>query len=335
MSLIIPGLPMTHSKLLLAAIAMASIATMQVAAQHGYKAPRTPWGDPDIQGNYTNLTEAGTPLEKPREFEGRNLKDISGDELRTIKREAAQRTINAFLGPTEAPDNWWQVAYKNIENGAQAWMVIDPPDGKVPPLTPEAQQRQQAAQDARKRNTRGPADSYTDRSLYDRCITRGFPSSGMPTIYGNSSQIVQGPGFVAIMYEMIHDTRLIPVAPANHLGTEIRSDMGYSRGHWEGDTLVVETSHFLPRSVYRNANADRLKVVERFTPVSPTQLRWNVTVDDPTTWTKPWTFSMPLTLNPSEPMMPYECHEGNYGLKNILSAARAEERKAAEGVSNP
>jgi len=335
MSLIIPGLPMTHSKLLLAAIAMASIATMQVAAQHGYKAPRTPWGDPDIQGNYTNLTEAGTPLEKPREFEGRNLKDISGDELRTIKREAAQRTINAFLGPTEAPDNWWQVAYKNIENGAQAWMVIDPPDGKVPPLTPEAQQRQQAAQDARKRNTRGPADSYTDRSLYDRCITRGFPSSGMPTIYGNSSQIVQGPGFVAIMYEMIHDTRLIPVAPANHLGTEIRSDMGYSRGHWEGDTLVVETSHFLPRSVYRNANADRLKVVERFTPVSPTQLRWNVTVDDPTTWTKPWTFSMPLTLNPSEPMMPYECHEGNYGLKNILSAARAEERKAAEGVSKP
>jgi len=309
---------------------MASIATMQVAAQHGYKAPRTPWGDPDIQGNYTNLTEAGTPLEKPREFEGRNLSEIKGDELRKVKREAAQRTIDAFLGPTEAPDNWWQVAYKNIENGSQAWMVIDPPDGKVPPLTAEAQQRQQAALDARKRNMRGSADSYIDRSLYDRCITRGFPTSGMPTIYGNSSQIVQGPGFVAITYEMIHDTRLVPVAPASQIGKEIRSDMGYSRGHWEGDTLVVETTNFLSRSVYRNANADRLKVTERFTPVSATQLRWNVTLDDPTTWTKAWTFSIPLTLNAAEPMMPYECHEGNYGLKNILSAARAEERKAAE-----
>jgi hypothetical protein len=311
-------------------VALAIVMSVQLSAQHGYKAPRTPWGDPDIQGNYTNLTEAGTPLEKPREFEGRTLGDIKADELRTIKREAAARTINAFLGPTEAPDNWWQIAYKNIENGAQAWMVIDPPDGKIPPLTPEAQQRQQAALEARKRNTRGPADSYTDRSLYDRCITRGFPSSGMPTIYGNSSQIVQGPGFVAITYEMIHDTRLIPVAPAAQVGKEIRSDMGYSRGRWDGDTLVVETTNFLPRSIYRNANADRLKVIERFTPMGPKQLRWNVTLDDQSTWTKPWTFSMPLTLDPAEPMMPYECHEGNYGLKNILSAARAEERKAAE-----
>ena len=323
---------MSHSttRLLIASAVVALVAAVEVAAQHGYKAPRTPWGDPDIQGNYTNLTEAGTPLEKPREFEGRKLSEIGGDELRKIKRDAAQRTINAFLGPTEAPDNWWQVAYKNIENGAQAWMVIDPPDGKVPPLTPEAQQRQQAAQEARKKSTRGPADSYTDRSLYDRCITRGFPSSGMPTIYGNSSQIVQGPGFVAITYEMIHDTRLIPVVSATQLGKEIRSDFGYSRGHREGDTLVVETTNFLPRSVYRNANADRLKVTERFTPLSATQLRWNVTLDDPTTWTKPWTFAIPLTLNPAEPMMPYECHEGNYGLKNILSAARAEERKAAD-----
>ena len=320
----------TSKRVLIAAPIAALLLAAQPDAQHGYKASRTPWGDPDIQGNYTNLTEAGTPLEKPKEFEGRNLSDIKGDELRKIKREAAERTIKAFLGPTEAPDNWWQVAYTKIENGAQAWMIIDPPDGRVPPLTKEAQERQQAAAEARKRNTRGPADSYTDRSLYDRCITRGFPTSGMPTIYGNSSQIVQGPGYVAITYEMIHDTRLIPVVPANQLGQGIRSDMGYSRGHWEGDTLVVETTNFLGRSVFRNASPDRLKVVERFTPSSPTQLRWTVTIDDPTTWTKPWTFTMPLTMNPTEPMMPYECHEGNYGLKNILSAARADERKAAE-----
>ena len=319
-----------------ATCAMAGVLlAVQLNAQQAYKAPRTPWGDPDIQGNYTNLTEAGTPLEKPREFEGRKLEDIKGDELRKIKRDAAERTIKQFLGPTEAPDNWWQVAYKNIEGGAQAWMVIDPPDGRIPPLTPEAQQKQQAAAEARKRNTRGPADSWTDRSLYDRCITRGFPNSGMPTIYGNSSQIVQGPGYVAITYEMIHDTRMIPVVPAAQLGKDVRSDMGYSRGHWEGDTLVVETTNFMGRSVYRNANPDRLKVIERFTRISPTALRWTVTLDDPTTWTKPWTFAMPLTLNPSEPMMPYECHEGNYGLKNILSAARAEERKAAEAAAKP
>ena len=307
---------------------MVVIAAAHSSAQ-SYKAPKTPWGDPDIQGNYTNLTEAGTPLERPKEFEGRQLSDISADELRALKRQAAERTINNFLGPTEAPDNWWQVAYRNAENGVQAWLVIDPPDGKIPPLTPEAQQRQQAAAEARKRNTRGAADSYTDRSLYDRCITRGFPNSGMPTIYGNSSQIVQGPGYVAITYEMIHDTRIIPLTAAQHLGSSIRSDFGDSRGHWEGDTLVVETTNFLARSVYRNANPERLKITERFTRVGPNTLRWAVTVDDATTWTKPWTFSLPLTLNSAEPMMPYECHEGNYGLKNILSAARAEDAKAA------
>jgi len=307
---------------------MMAVAAAQSSAQ-SYKAPKTPWGDPDIQGNYSNLTEAGTPLERPKEFEGKQLSEISAEELRTLKRQAAERTINNFLGPTEAPDNWWQVAYRNAENGAQAWLVIDPPDGKIPPLTPEAQQRQQAAAEARKRSNRGPADSYTDRSLYDRCITRGFPNSGMPTIYGNSSQIVQGPGYVAITYEMIHDTRVIPITSAPHLAMNIRSDFGDSRGHWEGDTLVVETTNFLGRSVYRNANAERLTIVERFTPVGPNRLKWTVTVDDPTTWTKPWTFSLPLTVNPSEPMMPYECHEGNYGLKNILSAARADDAKAA------
>jgi hypothetical protein len=303
-----------------------ALAVASISAQHSYKAPRTPWGDPDIQGNYTNLTEAGTPLEKPKELEGRALGEISGEELRTIKRQAAERTITAFLGPTEAPDNWWQVAYRKIEDGAQAWLIVDPIDGKIPPLTPEAQRRQQAAAEARKRNTRGPADSYTDRSLYDRCITRGFPNSAMPTIYGNSSHISQGPGYVAITYEMIHDTRIIPLSNGPRLAPSIRTDFGDSRGRWDGDTLVVETTNFLERSVYRNANAERLKITERFTPKGPKTLQWTVTIDDPTTWTRPWTFSLPLTLNPSEPLQLYECHEGNYGLRNILSAARAEEQ---------
>jgi hypothetical protein len=151
----------------------------------------------------------------------------------------------------------------------------------------------------------------------------------MPTIYGNAYEFVQGPGYVAIVYEMIHETRVIPLDGRPHVSTSAQLDMGDARGHWDGDTLVVETTNFRDRSVYMNANPDRLRLTERFTRIGPTQVRWAVTVDDATTWTAPWTFSMPLTLDESEPLMPYECHEGNYGLKNILSAARAEERNAS------
>jgi hypothetical protein len=152
----------------------------------------------------------------------------------------------------------------------------------------------------------------------------------MPSIYGNSYQIVQGPGYVAIRYEMIHETRVIPLDDHHpHVGKKVHLDMGDARGHWEGDTLVVETTNFNARSVYRNANPDILKMTERFRRIAPDQVRWSVTLDDPTTWTRPWTFAMPLTENNKEPLLPYECHEGNYGLRNILSAARAEERAAA------
>jgi len=296
------------------------------AAAGRYVTPRTPWGDPDFQGNYTNLYEAGTPLERPDEFAGRKLQDITADELKAVKKSIQENTIQRFETPFDAPSNWWQVAFR-LENGAQAWLVVDPEDGRIPPLTAEAQQRDAARVWARQRSGRGPADSYEDRSLYDRCITRGFPTSGMPTIYGNSSRIVQGPGFVAIQYEMIHETRIIPVdrQPRPHVGATIHLDMGDSRGHWEGDTLVVETTNFHPRSVFRNANPETMRFVERFSRTAADKLRWTVTVDDPKTWTRPWTFSMPLTLTDSEPIMQYECHEGNYGLRNILSAARAEE----------
>jgi len=183
------------------------------------------------------------------------MNDVSPEERARLKREAAERTIGRFLGPAEAPDNWWQPAYgKFSENGAQLWLIVDPADGKVPPLTAAAQARRTAREEARRRNTRGPADSWTDRSLYDRCITRGFPSSGMPTIYGNSSQIIQGPGYVAIVYEMIHDTRIIPLDGRPHLGTSSQFDFGDSRGRWEGETLVVETTNFRDRSVYMNAS---------------------------------------------------------------------------------
>jgi len=313
-------------------VAALVLASAPLTAQKGeYKAPRTPWGDPDLQGNFTNLSEAGTPMERPKEYEGRNVNDISPEQRAQIKKKLAEDTIGRFLGPTEAPDNWWQPAYgKFVEKGAQLWLITDPADGKIPPLTPDAQKRAAARAEARRTNTRGPADSWTDRNLYDRCITRGYPGSMLPAIYGNANQIVQAPGYVAITMEMIHETRVIPLDGRPHASKNVHLDMGDARGHWEGETLVVETTNFRDRSVYQNANPDTLKLTERFTRISPRTVRWTVTVDDPSTWTKPWTFSMPLTQDETEPLMPYECHEGNYGLKNILSAARAEEKAGAK-----
>ena len=312
----------------LIACAVIGVGVMSVAmsGQTSWTAPRTPWGDPDLQGTYTNTYENGTPFERPDEFAGRKLEDIKGEELRKIKREAQQRSISAFQGPIHAPDNWWQDNLF-LERGSQAWFVVDPEDGKIPPMTAEARQRIAARAEVRKKSGRGPADSYEDRSLYDRCITRGLPGSMLPAIYGNQYQIVQAPGSVAIVYEMIHETRVIPLDGRPVVGKHIEHDMGDARGRWEGDTLVVETTNFKERSVYRNANPKTLTLTERFTRIAPDKVRWSVTVDDPTTWTRPWTFSLPLTADPN-PLPLYECHEGNYGLKNILSAARAEERAA-------
>jgi len=155
----------------------------------------------------------------------------------------------------------------------------------------------------------------------------------LPGVYGNSYQIVQGPGFVAIRYEMVHETRIIPLDSRPHLGKDLRFDMGIARGHWEGDTLVVETTNFKQRSAYRNANADTLRLVERFRRTAADRVEWSVTVEDPATWAKPWTFSMPLTRNEEEAVELYECHEGNHAIFNILGAARVAEREQAASQS--
>jgi hypothetical protein len=312
-----------------AAAAQSQAAARAPAKAAKYNPPKTAWGDPDLQGNYTNKDESGIPFERPSEFEGKKIDDVADAELAELIKEraaaAAQRAPGIGGADTGAGPTHWYENY-NAKN-SRPWLVVDPADGRIPPLTPEAQARIAAMPPARSSFTGGPWDSPADFSLYDRCISRGIPGSMMPAIYGNSYQIVQAPGYVAIRYEMIHETRIIPLDARPHLTPNIRSAMGDARGHWEGKTLVVETTNFNPRSTYRNADSSTFKLIERFTPLGPDRMEWAVTSDDPKTWTRPWTFAMNLTKDDSQPPFEYACHEGNYGLQNILSAARAEEKK--------
>jgi hypothetical protein len=303
----------------------------------GWTPPRTAWGDPEIAGVFTNSDESGIPFERPAQFEGRRVEDVTPAELADIVRQRQQQTVeraptlSEFPGAT-SPLHWFE--NYNAAN-SRAWLVSDPPDGKVPPVTAEGQAR--AAARALARSAHGPADSWEDRSYYDRCITRGIPGSMMPAIYGNSYQIHQGPGYVAIRYEMVNETRLIPLDGRPHLGDTIRRYLGDARGHWDGNTLVVETTNFTDKTAYRGSS-EFLKMTERFTPIAPDTVEWSVTFDDPHTWARPWTFAMNLTkADNSQQPFEYACHEGNYGLKNILTAARAEEQAvkdaAAKGIT--
>jgi hypothetical protein len=312
-----------------------------LAQDREFRGPRTPWGDPDLQGNYTNKYEQGTPFERPAEFEGRRIDDIRGAELAALVRDrATELLLNApFTGGDPVAGNFGGAPafYDRFEanRGSRPWFVIDPADGRIPPMSPEGRQASAARAAARAalRRGRGPADSFTDRSLYDRCITRGLPGSMMPANYGNSYRIVQSPGYVVITYEMVHETRVIPVDGRPRLGASIRQYMGEARGYWEGSTLVVETTNFKDEPAYRGSNPGTLRLVERFTAAGPDTIEWSVTVDDPGTWPRPWTFAMPLTRNDREAVFEYACHEGNMAMANVLSAARAEEKTAAAGRS--
>jgi hypothetical protein len=307
----------------------------KAAAGKTWTPPKTPWGDPDLQGNFTNKYEQGTPFERPREFEGRQIADVTARELADLLAKRQEETLARarFFGGDPEGQIGNSAEFRDIyeiTKGSRAWFVVDPPDGKIPPMTPAAQARVAAQAPARSSFGSGPFNGPDDFSLTDRCITRGFPGSMLPGIYGDSYQIVQGPGWVGIRYEMIHETRLVPLDGRPHAAKAIRLDMGDARGRWEGTTLVVETTNFRQRSAYRSANADTLRLVERFSRTAPDKIEWSMTVDDPSTWTRPWTFAIPLTMNDNERIMPYECHEGNQAVANVLNAARISEGKAGE-----
>jgi hypothetical protein len=328
---------LTLSMAAVLALAFASVSTFaqapapaaKQAPARAYVPPKTPWGDPDLSGIYTNKDENGIPFERPTAFEGKSLNDVLEDdsedsefkkELRDRNASAPTRAIGIGGAETGAgPIHWYE--HYDAKN-SRPWQVIEPADGKVPPTTPEAQKR--AADRAARRAQHGPADSYEDRSLYDQCITRGLPGSMTPAIYGNSYEIHQGQGFVAIRYEMIHETRIIPLDGRAHVSSKIPLYMGDARGHFEGNTLVVESSNF--RDPARGAS-DKLRLIERFKPMAKNKVEWSVTYDDPATWARKWTYALTLTKDPTQAPFEYACHEGNYGLANILSAARADEKE--------
>jgi hypothetical protein len=307
--------------------------------------PRTPWGDPDLQGVWPGTEMVGVPLQRPEQFGTRNV--LTEDEFQQRVRQAKQTEENAFAeidvftadvtnagavgSPTSPPPHW-------LERGKpsrQASLIVDPPDGRQPAVTAEgktrASEQQKIAQARRERLQGREADTYTDRSLYDRCITRGVLGSILPVIYNNGNEIVQGPGFVAIRNEMIHETRIVPLDGRPHLTPTIKSYMGDSRGWWEGNTLVVETTNLNGRNgVGGNGGgqtSDRIKLLERFTPLDADTLQYQVTIDDPGTWSAPWTIAFPWKRDQSYGMFEYACHEGNYAMFNILSGSRAAEKR--------
>jgi hypothetical protein len=307
---------------------------------------KTSWGDPDIQGVFTTKDEANTPFERPDEWAGRRMDDITPKEFAAavVKRqqEAVERAPFAGGGEPEegvaiaVPIHWFDnLAAKN----SRPWFVIDPPGGKIPPLTGEAVKRPPAlgaggggaasGGDAQTRLRGGRRDTYTDRYLGDRCIMWGSGIPHTPTIYGNSFQILQTRGYVVIRYEMIHEARVVPLDGRQHTSSKIRGYMGDSLGRWDGNTLVVETKNLHETANYRGAPGKNLRLVERFTRIAPNKVEWTTTFDDPTTWERPWTYSLPMTQDNAQIIHEYACHEGNYGMANLLSAARAEDKKAA------
>jgi len=296
--------------------------------------PRTADGDPDLQGVWANNN--ATPLERPEKWAGKA--SLTDEELASLQVAALgavgdgdalfgdQLVLAAIEGieatsydPTTGNYNQFWIVERNFTDRTS--LVVDPPDGRIPDLTPQARARRREAADYRRVH---PADSYADRPLQERCVTYGVPTLGAG--YNSYYQIFQSADYVVILNEMIHDARVIPMTGQPHLPEDVRQLHGDSRGYWEGDTLVIETTNYSASASFRGSS-DALTMVERLTRVAPAVLDYEVTLKDSTTWTRPWTVLIPLTGS-EEPMFEYACHEGNIGMEGILAGHRAEERAA-------
>jgi len=333
---------------------LVSIAHGQVAAKSAsakaksgkqtWTPPRTADGHPDLQGSWANNT--ATPLERPKELAGREF--LTAEETAALKKKTGELFNgqgDAAFGNTVflsvlANVNGTKSGFKSVdgETGdySSVWtvqrdwdnrtsLITDPPDGRLPAMTPEGQSRRDANAAAL---ARPPAEAQ-DRPLQERCVTYGSPS--LVAGYQSGYQIVQNSASVVVVTEMIHDARVIPLDGRPHLPSAVRQWLGDSRAHWEGDTLVVDTTNYKPRS-FRSLSSEKLHVIERFSRTGPENLKYEITINDPGTWTKPWSLMIPLRRS-TDPLYEYACHEGNYGMVGILAGARAEEQIA--GAARP
>ncbi len=295
--------------------------------------PRTPDGQPDLQGVWGYATI--TPLERPTALAGKAV--LSVEEAAEFERQAAEvndRDRRDGAGTKDVGNDgrsdvaraynefWWDKGTKVVST-RQTALIVDPPDGRIPAYTPEGERRARA-----RGNREAIAAGPEERGLGERCINWGIAGPPMiPGAYNNNVQLFQTPGYVVIFNEMIHDARVVPLDGRSRVG--VTQLLGDSRGRWEGDTLVVETINFTPKTAFRGSS-ESLTLVEKFTRVSPDALHYEFTVNDPKTWTKPWTAVIPMSLS-EQPIYEYACHEGNYGLVGILAGARADERALRGG----
>ena len=325
---------MMSRRFLISICALLSLLTVSAAGQAGHWAPpRTADGHPDFQGVWSSATL--TPLERPPEFAGTAV--LSPDATAPYEKQLREqgnrdrRAGSAAADVGQAYNEFWFDRGTKVVGTRRTSLIVDPPDGRIPPLTPAAHER---LDNARLYASKHPADGPEDRPLAERCLL--WPTAGPPMLpgaYNNNYQFVQAPGYVAIVVEMIHDVRIIPTDGRPHLPPGIRQWMGDPRGHWEGDTLVVETTNFtdktsdvgagMQRGTFKGSD-DRLRLIERFTRVGADTLLYEFTVDDPTAFTKPWTAQIPMTRT-AGPLFEYACQEGNYAMTDVLAGTRAEE----------
>jgi hypothetical protein len=284
--------------------------------------PRTPWGHPDLQGTWDYRTI--TPLERPRDFGTREF--YTEEEIKTLEGRAGRR----MDGPPEEVRpglnhaQYWTDPGRRLAEGYRTSLIVDPPNGRIPEMTKEGQGRLGPGGQPRT----SVNASWLDRGNQERCITYGLPSASLPTLYNNNIQIVQSPDSVVIVHEMIHEARVVPLDGRPRLPQKIGQWIGSSRGHWEGDTLVVETTNFSGQNNYRGSTTG-LRLTERYTRSGPDQLEMRLTIEDPSTWTRPWTVVLPMRPTEGE-LIEYACHEGNLSMSNLLEVARDAEKAAAE-----
>jgi hypothetical protein len=314
--------------------------TPAAASASNWVPPRTAFGHPDFEGIWTNATIV--PLQRPEEYAGKAML-TEQEAAERVKRTLFQwdrdrRDGGAAQDLSRAYGSVWWDADAEIVPDRRTALLVDPPDGRLPAVTAEAEERLAAS----RARLRRPAETPADRTYIERCLWWMAVGPPMLPSFANNSpfntlvsnyRFMQTADHVVIQHEILHETRIIPIDGRPHVGSNIRSWMGDSRGRWEGNTLVVETTNFIDRAQFRGAGVN-MHLVERFTRTGPDTLMYEFTVTDPTTFTKPWTARVPLMPSPG-PIYEWQCHEHNYGLANILSAARAEEREAAEAARKP